>query len=390
MKQVKIGIIGFGNMGSAHAACIYGGNVSGLKLAAICDNNPEKIEKAKKIYQDVEFFTDYKELIHSKLVDAILIAVPHRLHPVIGIQALEAGLHVLTEKPEAVSVTEARKMNEAAEKSGRIFGIMFNQRTNELFQKARELVRSGELGKPKSLVWIVTNWYRTQAYYDSGGWRATWSGEGGGVLLNQAPHNLDLLQWIFGMPDKVYAVCNVGKYHDIEVEDEAIVYGTYENGATATFITTTGEYPGTNRLEINGDLGKLVLENGVMKHWKYTIPERYYCFHEEEYPEKPAIEYFETKSETQEGGHRGILQNFTDAILNGTPLLAPGEEGIRELTISNCAYLSDWTKQTIEIPFDEKLFNELLEKRAEASCKDRKIVEESVNTGYKSRWQVNW
>lgn len=203
-------------------------------------------------------------MLDSGLIDAALIAVPHYEHPTYAVKCFQRGIHVLTEKPAGVYARQVREMNEAAEKAGVKFEIMFNQRIDPIYKKAHDLVQSGALGQPKRLVWIVTNWYRTQAYYDSGSWRATWKGEGGGVLLNQAPHNLDLWQWIFGMPQKIRAFCSVGKYHQIGVEDDVTIYGEYENGATAVFISTTGEAPGTNRLEISGDLGKLVLEEGKL------------------------------------------------------------------------------------------------------------------------------
>ncbi len=220
-------------------------------------------------------FTNAGEMLDSGLVDAVLIALPHYDHPVYAQKnVFERKIHVLTEKPSGVFARQVREMNEAADRSGVKFGIMFNQRTNPIYIKAREIVKSGLLGEPKRLVWIITNWYRTQAYYDSGTWRASWNGEGGGVLLNQAPHNLDLWQWIFGMPKRVRAFCSVGKYHNINVEDDVTIYGEYDNGATATFITTTGEAPGTNRLEISGDCGKIIIEDGRLKWWRLSVPER--------------------------------------------------------------------------------------------------------------------
>ena len=202
-------------------------------------------------------FSDYHEMFASGLIDAVLIATPHYLHPTIAIDGFAAGLHVLTEKPAGVYTNQVQMMNDAAKASDRVFGIMYNQRTNPQFQKIREIIKSGRLGECKRLIWIITNWYRTQAYYDSGTWRATWAGEGGGVLINQCPHNLDLWQWMFGMPTRVRATCHYGKWHNIEVEDEVTAYAEYANGASAVFITTTGEAPGTNRLEVTGDRGKV-------------------------------------------------------------------------------------------------------------------------------------
>ena len=298
-------------------------------------------------------------------------------------------MNVLTEKPAGVRASDVLKMNSAAEKSGKVFGIMWNQRTNPLFKKAKELVENGTLGSMKRMVWIITNWYRTQSYYDSATWRATWSGEGGGVLLNQAPHNLDLWQWIFGMPDTIYASCDVGKWHNIEVEDDATIIGYYKNGAIATFITSTGEYPGTNRLEISGSKGKMVLEKGKLTLTLTEGDERDFC-----YTCPDGFPQFEVKEEVieqteREAAHNGILQNFTDAVLDGTPLLASGYEGIKEISLSNAAYLSAWTGKKVELPLDYDAFDEELQKRIEASAGERTVSEKKAK-GQASRWQVNW
>ena len=255
-------------------------------------------------------------------------------------------------------------MNEAASKSGVKFGIMFNQRTNPLYAKARQIVQSGQLGQTKRLVWIITNWYRTQAYYDSGSWRATWGGEGGGVLLNQAPHNLDLWQWIFGMPKRVRAFCNFGKYHKIDVEDDVTIFGEYENGATATFITTTGEAPGTNRLEISGDRGKLVIEDGKLKWWKLSEPEREFCFTSKEGFYNPPTHYEEFCDEIPEG-HPQVLEAFAKSILTDSEMVARGEEGLNSLSISNAAYISAWTDDWAELPTDEAFFEKKLTELSE-------------------------
>lgn len=312
------------------------------------------------------------------------------MHAEIAIEALKKEKHVLLEKPEDIKVSKAEILNDTAKKSGRVFGIMFNQRTNGLFGEARRLVRSGELGKLKRSVWIITNWYRTEAYYRSGTWRATWAGEGGGVLLNQAPHNLDLWQWICGVPETVTAFCNVGKYHNIEVEDEATIYTTYKDGATGVFITSTGDLPGTNRFEITGTKGKVVIENGVLKHWKLPEDERVTCKESNKFFVDAKCEYREFTCE-KETGHRGILCNFTNAILKGEQLLAPGYDGINELTISNAAYLSEWSgNKAISLPFDEQAFDKMLEQRVETS-KYRPGNKPSAHSGtYSDRWQVNW
>lgn len=390
MKELRVGIIGIGNMGWAHLNCIYNRNVEGMTVTAVCDTDTVRLKAAGEAFPGVSLYEDYRALLADNNTDAVIVAVPHPLHAEIGIAALRAGRHLMVEKPADISVSRAERLNAAAKESGRVFGIMFNQRTNMLFQRARELVQGGELGGLKRTVWIITNWYRTQSYYDSGGWRATWAGEGGGVLLNQAPHNLDLWQWICGMPVAVSAVCETAKYHNIEVEDEAIIRTRFAGGANGVFITSTGEFPGTNRLEISGTKGKIVIEDGLLKHWRLETDEREVCETSEESFCSIPFEYKEYRSES-ETAHKGILQNFANAVLKGERLLAPGEEGINELTLSNAAYLSQWTGgKEIALPFDTAEFDRLLSERAEGSGYKPDSTCSSRKQGYEPRWQVRW
>jgi len=390
MDKLRLGMIGMGNMGSGHLGYYLNGESPRVEITAFADTDPEKLKRAKDRLPSAEAFESADALIESGLADAVLIAVPHYDHPSIAIKAFEHGLHVLTEKPAGVYIRQVRDMNEAAKKSGKAFGIMFNQRTNPIYAKAREIVKSGKLGNTKRLVWIVTNWYRTQAYYDSGSWRATWNGEGGGVLLNQAPHNLDLWQWIFGMPKRVRAFCSVGKYHDIGVEDDVTIYGEYENGASAVFITTTGEAPGTNRLEISGTKGKIVIEDGKLKWWRLKEDERIICAECKNGFVQPECEYEEFTAPAPDG-HPEVLNDFANHILDGTPLLAPGEEGLNSLSISNAAYISSWTDGWAEIPVAEDIFEE----RLAALCRDEKqtkkppLVSEPAEE-LSERWRVRW
>lgn len=359
MNKIRLGIVGLGNMGSGHFYNVLNNKCPSVKITAVCDINTQKLEKAKE-YSDIMRFTDYTEMLDSKIVDAVLIAVPHYNHPTIAIECFKRKIHVLTEKPAGVYTRQVRKMNEAAEKSGVKFGIMFNQRTNPIYAKAREIVQSGKLGELKRMVWIITNWYRTQAYYDSGSWRATWNGEGGGVLLNQAPHNLDLWQWIFGMPKRIRAFCEFGKYHNIGVEDDVTIYGEYENGATATFISTTGDACGTNRLEITGDRGKIVIEHGKLCHWELKVPEREFCFTSKEGFATPENIYEEFTA-TEPEGHPEVLEAFAQSVINDTPMIADGTDGINSLHISNAAYLSTWTNDWVDLPANETLFEKHLD-----------------------------
>ena len=383
--MIKIGIIGLGNIGLAHAKTIFSGQVAGLTLAAICDIDPAKKEVAESLFPGVAFFDTYEKLL-TTAIDGVILSVPHPLHAQLAIEAFREKKHVLVEKPADITVSKARSMNAAA--GDQVFGIMFNQRTGNLFRKARQIVQSGRLGQLKRSDWIITNWYRTQHYYDSGDWRATWAGEGGGVLMNQAPHQLDLWQWICGMPEAVYALCETGKYHNIQVEDEVRILARFPGGATGSFTTSTGEFPGTNRLEIVGTLGKLVLEEGKLKWWRLQEDERTFCQTCNEDYSKIPFSYEETEHIPTQG-HKLILQNFADAILKGTPLLAPGTEGIHALTIQNAAYLSAWTDSWVTIPFDEQEYDrQLASRQTEPIAKSTGKADEHQR--YSQRWQINW
>ncbi len=389
MEFVKIGIVGVGNIGRAHLKSISKGKINNLKVTALCDVARERISE----FTDLKLFDKAENLIKSREVDAILVSTPHNFHSDIAKLALENNIHVLCEKPIDITVTKAKELNEIALKSQAKFAVMFNQRTDFLFKKAKELIENGEIGKIKRSIWIISNWFRTQSYYNSGDWRATWAYEGGGVLLNQAPHNLDLWQWLCGMPSEVTAFCNEGKFHNIEVEDEVTLFAKYPNGATGTFITSTGDFPGTNRLEITGDLGKIVLEEGKLKLYKNSVSTKFMIENALDSFAKCEVDYFEFVKESETNdlyAHEQILQNFTNAILFDEKLIAKGIEGVNELSISNAAYLSQWTgNKAVEIPFDNKIFDEFLNNKAEKSLAKEK-TKISTNDYYSNRWNVNW
>lgn len=388
-KFVKVGIIGVGTIGSAHAASIYSGAIDGMRLCALCDTSADRRKALCELYPDVPIYATDDEFFDNAEIDAVIIATPHYDHPPLSIRSFEKGLHVLTEKPAGVYCSAVRKMSEAAKKSGKVFGVMFNQRTNKLFSEARRIVRSGELGELKRVVWIITNWYRKQCYYDSGGWRATWSGEGGGVLMNQAPHNLDLWQWICGMPISVRAECKTAHFHNIEVEDDATIFAEYENGATATFITSTGDFPGTNRLEITGTKGKLVLENKKLTHWSFAMDEREYRLTDSGVKNEISVSVTEDE---EYNGHHNILKNFTNAILCGDELIAKGADAINELTLCNAAYLSAWTDRKVTLPFSDAEYESLLKEKIASSQKKAHATQnkETPDGDYLGRWNTNW
>lgn len=383
MEKVRLGIIGIGGMGSAHANNVVEGKVPNLVLTAVADIRPVRIDWAKKnLPSEVTIFEDGEELIISGLCDAVLIATPHYLHPSFSVYALEHGLHVISEKPAGVYTKQVREMNEAAAKSDKTFAIMFNQRTNCVYRKLHEMIQSGELGQMKRFNWIITDWYRTQSYYDAADWKATWDGEGGGVLLNQCPHQLDLLQWLCGLPVKVRAFCHETKWHNIEVEDDVTAYMEFENGATGVFVTSTADAPGTNRLELTFEMGKIICEYDKLTYYKLSENERTFCMTEKEGFKTPDVTTIEIETDGENEQHIGVLKAFTNHILYGEPLIASGEEGIRALMLSNAMYLSSWLDETVSLPIDEDLFLEKLnEKRATSKKKvDTGIVFDTAGT----------
>lgn len=369
--KIRFGVIGVGNMGSTHANYLWNGEIDWAELNCVCDIDLQKLTRCAADKPGLACYQDYRQMLSSGKLDAVIIATPHYFHHEMAIAAFKQGLHVISEKPLGVRVQDVEEMNRAAIASGKVFSSMFCVRTDPWFRKIRELVQSGALGQIKRVNWIKTDWYRPQAYHDSSPWRSSWAGEGGGLIANQSPHNLDMLQWIFGMPQKLTAFVSFGKYYHIEVEDEVTTVLQYP-GFTCTYIASTGEAPGTDRMEIIGDLGRLTFENQKLLFRKNEISEREFnrintvpfaapVSHEEQIP-APAGEM----------KHQHITQNFVNAILCGEELIAPGLDGINEVSLANAVYLSAWTEQTVTLPVDNALFNRLLQEKVEGSDNDEK------------------
>ena len=368
MNTVRLGVIGIGNMGTTHCKKVLEGQCPDFTLTAICDKNPARIAWAKENFDaPITYFEKAEDMLISGLIDACIVAVPHYDHPRLAMACMEKGIHVLVEKPAGVYTKQVWEMNAFAEKHNVVFAMMFNQRTNHIYRKMRELVRSGKYGQIRRTNWLITNWYRSQVYYDSGDWRATWAGEGGGVLLNQCPHQLDLWQWICGMPKKLHTHMHFGKWHDIEVEDDVTTYVEYENGATGVFITSTGDPCGTNRFEIQMDGAKLVAEDNKLTVIEFDMPEPEFTKTNKNSFAHPQWIPVEIETDGQNPQHVGVINAFGGAILRGEPLVAHGSEGLNGLTLSNAMHLSAWTGKTVELPFDEEQYYDLLMERVATS-----------------------
>ena len=363
--RIRVGIIGLGNMGAGHARSIIEGKCPELTLAAIANDNAERLAWAREnLCPDLKCFEDAVQMLDSGLIEACIVCTPHYDHPKYAVACMERGIHVMVEKPAGVYTKQARQMNEAAKAHPDVvFGMMFNQRTNCVYRKLRKLVQSGDYGQLRRANWIITNWYSPQCYYDSGSWRATWAGEGGGVLLNQCPHQLDLWQWILGMPARLQSHMRFGQWHDIEVEDDVTTYMEYENGATGVLVTSTGDAHGTNRLEVQLDRARLIVENDKLSLLEYAVSEPEWSkTNKAPFATMPAREV-EVMTDGQNPQHVGVLNAWAGAILRGEPLVALGEEGINGLMLSNAMHLSAFLGQPVELPIDEDLYYDELMKR---------------------------
>ncbi len=376
MKKVRLGIIGMGNMGKEHLKYLQAGTVDRCELTAICDVVPEKLEP----FAPLKSFASSAELIRSGEVDAVVIATPHYDHTTIGIDALDNGVHVLTEKPISVHKADCERLIAAAKRNSALtFGAVFQMRTYPHFKKIKQLVDAGELGEIQRTHWVVTAWFRPQAYYDSGGWRATWQGEGGGVLMNQCPHNLDIFQWICGMPTRLRAFCAFGKYHTMETEDEVTAYLEYGNGATGVFIASTAEAPGTDRLEITGDRGKLVFEDGRITFHRNEQGWRAYSETATDAFGCPDAWTCDVPAPGPIRQHDAITLDFVNAILDGTPVIAPAEEGIHSVELANAMLYSTWTNAPVDLPLDAADYEKHLKEHIAASTFKKTTREAKVD-----------
>ncbi len=395
MEKIRFGIVGVGNQGYNYFRIFENKGIENGVITALCDLNTFKLDRVKEKVKDNEemqniaYFTDYKEMLDSGLVDAVLVETPHYFHPEIAIECLKRDINVIVDKPAGVYTKQVREMNEVADKSKAHFAVLFNQRTTAVYRKMRELIANGEIGEVQRVTWIITDWFRTQQYYDSGSWRATWEGEGGGVLINQCPHQIDLVQWVVGqMPKKVRGFCKYGKWHDIEVEDDVTAYFEYENGATGIFITTTGEQPGTNRFEVSGTKGKLLCEGEKLFIQRNKIDSREFALDPKNTfgggANLQPMEEVETDGNNP--AHAGIINNFANALLGLEEFFVDGKEGIRGVELMNAIELSGWKGgEEVTIPVNEEEYLTELNKRRATSrlkkCDDNKVQDTSGTFG---------
>ncbi len=372
MEKIRYGIVGLGNQGTYYLYGIFDeGKISNGEVTALCDLDPKRLENAKaKTKSNATYFTDYIEMLDSGLVDVVLVETPHYQHAEICIECLKRNIHVICDKPAGVYAKQVKEMNAAAEKSQAKFAMMFNQRTNCVYRKMREMIAGGEIGELQRVTWVITDWYRSQQYYDTGSWRATWAGEGGGVLINQCPHQLDLVSWVIGkQPVALNGFCQYGKWHDIEVEDDVTAYFEYDNGATGMFITTTGEAPGANRFEVSGTKGKLLCEGGKLYFYKNDEDSQEFMkTYRENAFARPKTEKIEVETDGLDLEHAGIIENFTNALLGLEEFFVEGVEGLNGVELMNAIEYSGWNGGIrVSLPVDEDAYLEMLNERRKTS-----------------------
>jgi predicted dehydrogenase len=361
-SKIRIGIVGVGSMGGTHARNILANKIERAELTAVCDTSSKNLAQFPHVTQ----FSSTTEMFASGKIDAVVIATPHFSHTDIGIEAFHHDVHVLMEKPVSVHKADCERLY-AEYREPLVFAAMFDVRTEPRYIELRRLIQSGQLGAIRRINWIVTDWFRTEAYYASGSWRATWAGEGGGLLVNQCPHNLDLFQWIFGLPKTVRGFCQIGKYHQIEVEDEVTAYFEYADRATAVFIATTGEAPGTNRLEVAGENGHVLVHPDHLAFTRNTIPMTEFSRTTKAGFDKPPVWDVKIPLHGHAGHHIAVLQNFVNAILDGEPLIAPGHEGIHSVELANAIVLSSFTNKEVQLPMNSAEYAALLDEKIKTS-----------------------
>ena len=367
MEKIRAAVVGFGGMGRQYVQMLDNGEIDDMVLAGVCCRNEKGQNEIRTAYPGVSVYPNVEAMFGCKNEFAAAVVVtPHATHVEIGKMAAAAGKHILLDKPAGISTKEVKELLVAAERAGVSLGMIFNTRMNRVFFRAKEMIERGELGRLNRAVWISNIWFRTPAYHNSASWRSTWAGEHGGLLINQSQHFLDVWQWLFGMPDHVLATVECGKYSDITVDDSMDVQFFYDNGLHGTFIASSGEYPGVNRLEIWGTKGRLCIEDSsqILFDENVVPTDEFSSRNQEIYgmPEHHAREITVEKRGAE--GYQKIFRNFTDHLRYGEPLLATGEDGLRGVMIANGAYLSSWLKKKVDFPIDDERYAAMLEEKA--------------------------
>jgi len=361
MNPVRFGIVGVtGVIGGTHIRAIR--QTEGAELAAVTDLN---LAAAQRVASEArcELLKNFDWLIKRADIDVVCLCTPHALHAEQAIAALKSRKHVLTEKPMAVTVADADKMIAASEKYDRKLGVVFQYRFRPSVLAARALLQRGQLGQLYRVT-VVHAAFKTQYFYDAAAWRGTWKGGGGGVLINQAPHYLDLLAYLVGMPTRV-AAWNRTLTHRIEVEDTASALMEFPGGAQGFAHFNTVQAPGESRIEIVGDRGTLRIEDNDVRLFQPEIPLRQFAqtdrSHIYAYPRTAEVRVPLASSEAT---HATVLQDFIDAVRHNRPPACDGQEGRKSLEIGNAMLLSSFSGKPVELPVKRPSIRRLIKRLA--------------------------
>ena len=388
--MTNFAVIGVGRMGTVHAMNLYFRRVRGARLYAVCDTDPAALAKAAKRFPRAKRFSDVGSLLSDGKVEAVVIATPHYAHADIAVACLEKGVHVLVEKPLSVTAADARRVIDASKRNPKtVAAVMLNQRTNPLYKRARRLVRSGKLGEIQRAQFVVTGWYRSQAYYNQGGWRASICGEGGGTLINQCVHQLDIMQWVLGMPDTVSAEMFT-KGRDIFTENDVTAVFGYGRDVRCAFFATTHQLHRPDTLETTGTHGTHATANLRMTVEMFRKDER-------EVNAETVKGYGRTGGYKLRYGHKAgfalgilkggqqknILVNFAAAIAGRKKLISPIEDGLASVEIINAVYAGGWTGKKAKIPFDAEEYKALLNEKREEEIAAKAHADYAADTDNK-------
>ena len=364
-KQLRVALIGFGGMGQTYAKMIFAGMVPGMVLKGVCCRNGAGQRLLNEEFPGVAVYPDAGAMAAAEAeYDAVMIVTPHTSHIPLGLQFAALGKHLLLDKPAGVSAGDVQQLVDVCREKGLAFGMIFNNRQLPAFRAAKAVLDSGALGELHRAVWVCNSWYRSPAYHRSASWRSSWAGECGGLMLNQNPHYLDMWQWFFGLPDRVYADMQFGRYNDFLVDDAVDIQFSYDNGFHGTFVSATGEAPGVNRLEIWGSKGKLTVADGARVYLDENelSTEAFGKINTEKFAAIPHKER-ELPLEAPENPYGRVFENFARHILAGEELFADGTDGLKVAQLTNAIYLSGWEERRVRVPVDTQQYEEGLRKR---------------------------
>jgi predicted dehydrogenase len=369
---MKYALIGFGNISPMHVRAIT--EICKNEIVAICDT---QLDVRKEIGPGVRLYQDYHVLFAQEKIDVAVILTPHYYHPEISVAALKAGCHVLCEKPVAVHKLHAAPLASALRETDRVFGVNCMRRFRPDVQAVKSLLNENRLGKLQTVHFVSNNLLRSSAYFQSGGgWRGTWSKEGGGALINQSSHDLDRIIYLFGLPAEVQAQAGTSNlHHNLFVEDYVDALLSYQNGMRLYFSTALHLHPGIDRLEIWGDRGYMKMENWIIT--TALLPEPLDSWNDRQQDlkmENGIVNFGAPQPVTSEQKvtplsfddlHAAGHVNFVNAIAGREPLMTSFDQALQSVELGNAMVLAGYQKRLVTFPLDGQAYSTFLQEMIE-------------------------